>query len=213
MIHRDEWLWETDFLMSFSGALCALTHTRSLTHQVKLKQKRAQSSSSDKTVKQSEFYWADLGDFNTSSINWPSISYVCDHSVDFYFTFFSHTQSFAKTCACHYRALQVETVCFDIPFCRQTKSCLFLFPLHKCFPLWHVVFICWTKDSVNLWVICLSCSARVMFFMPGSGNFFECVTEGYYNYPFSISTVDMFIVLNVHLPISLLFCIMEISSI
>lgn len=81
----------------------------------------------------------------------------------------------------------------------------------KCFPLWHVVFICWTQESVSL--ICLSCSARVMFFKPGSGNFFFCVIEGYDNYPFSISTVDMFIVLNVHLPVPLLFWIMEIFSI
>lgn len=42
----------------------------------------------------------------------------------------------------------------------------------------------------------LLCQSDV--FMLGSGNFFECVTEGYDNYPFSISTVDMFIVLNVH---------------
>lgn len=62
-------------------------------------------------------------------------------------------------------------------------------------------------------VICLSCPARVRFSMSGSGNFFQCVIEGYDNYPFSISTVDMFIILNVHLPVSLLVCIMEIFSI
>lgn len=92
----------------------------------------------------------------------------------------------------------METVCFDIPFCRQTKSCLFLFPLHKCFPLWHVVFICWSKDSVNLLSYLLKPLCQSNVFMLGSGNFFECVTEGYDNYPFSISTVEMFIVLNVH---------------
>lgn len=91
--------------------------------------------------------------------------------------------------------------------------CFFLFPLHKCFPLWHVVFICWTQESLSLRVICLSRPARVMFFKPGSGNLFQCVIQGYDIYPFSISTVGMFIILNVHLPVSLLFCIMEIISV
>lgn len=135
---------------------------------------------------------------------------VCDRSVDFYFTFSLKPEAL-------WRCVRVITEPCKWKLCALifplTKSCLFLFPLHKCFPLWHVVFICWTQESVNLWVICLSCSASVMFFKPGSGNFFQCVTEGYDNYSFSISTVDMFIVLNVHLPISLLFCIMEIFSI
>lgn len=64
--------------------------------------------------------------------------------------------------------------------------CFFLFPLHKCFPLWHVVFICWTQESLSLRVICLSRPARVMFFKPGSGNLFQCVIQGYDIYPFSI---------------------------
>lgn len=116
-------------------------------------------------------------------------------------------------CACHYRALQVETVCFDIPCCRQTESCFPLFPLRQYFPLWHVVFICWTKESLKLWAICLSRTARVMFLMPGSGNVFQCVIKSFDNYPLSISTEDMFIVLNDLLPVSLLFCILEIFSI
>lgn len=199
--------------------LCALTHP--LTHsrsKIKMKHKGITEKQLRWKVNGNkrggeDFSGAGLEDFNTSSINWPSISNVCDQSVALLLKVCSHRRGFVRMCACHYRALQVETVCFDIPCCRQTESCFPLFPLRQYFPLWHVVFICWTKESLKLWAICLSRTARVMFLMPGSGNVFQCVIKSFDNYPLSISTEDMFIVLNDLLPVSLLFCILEIFSI
>lgn len=162
------------------------------------------------------FIEADLEDFSPSSINWPSISSVyvcvCVRSVDFYFSFSLVPEALWGRVRIITGPCKWKLCALIFPLAGRLESCLFLFPVHKCFPLWHVVFIYWTQESVCLQVIFLSCSARVMFFKPGSGNFFQCVTQGYDNYPFSISTVDVFIVLNVHLPVSLLFRIMEMFS-
>lgn len=121
---------------------------------------------------------------------------------------------FVKTCACHYRALQVETVCSDIPSCRHIEVFAFFFSLctnvFQCTMLSS--FAGQRNQSIFSYLLKLLCQSNV-FFMPGSGNFFQCVIEGYDNHPFSVLTVDMFIILNVHLPISLLVCIMEIFSI
>lgn len=68
------------------------------------------------------------------------------------------------------------------------------------------------NQSIFSYLLKLLCQSNV-FFMPGSGNFSQCVIEGYDNHPFSVLTVDMFIILNVHLPISLLVYIMEIFSV
>lgn len=67
---------------------------------------------------------------------------------------------------------------------------------------------CWTKESVNLLVICLSCCARVLFLCLVQGTLVS-VSQGYDNYPFSISTVDMFIMCSVHLPTPRLFDITQ----
>lgn len=130
---------------------------------------------------------------------------LCDGLVGFYLPFRLLPEALWKsmhviTGLCKWK------LCALIFLLVRKPSLAFPFPLYKSFPLWHVVFICWTEESVRHQIICLSCSAKVMFFMPELGNFFQCVIEAYDNYPFSISTVDMFIVLNVHLSILLLFC-------
>lgn len=43
----------------------------------------------------------------------------------------------------------------------------------KVFPLWHVVFICCSQESVSLHIICLSCSSSVMLLCLGEGTFFN----------------------------------------
>lgn len=128
-----------DFVKSFSGMLCALTHP--LTHsrsKIKMKhkgitEKQLRWRVNGKKRRGKDFSGASLEDFNTSSINWPSISNVCDQSVALLLKVCSHRRGFVRMCACHYRALQVETVCFDIPCCKQTESCFPLFPLRQCF--------------------------------------------------------------------------------
>lgn len=81
-----------------------------------------------------------------------------------------------KTCACHYGALRVETVSFDIPFCRQTQSCLFLFPCAQVFSIVaccvHLLDLRISQSPGDL--LKLLCQSPV--FVPGSGNFGEHVT-------------------------------------
>lgn len=209
MIHRNEWHWETDFLKELSP-MCHHPPTHSLTHsltysngEIKIKQivelnERARESFTEPTWKISIQVLSTDHLFPMCVIAQWIFTSLIPEALWGRGLCMSLQGPANGNCVLWYSLLQAD---------------LFLFPLHNCFPLWHVVFICWTQESVNLGVICLSCSARVMFFKPGSGNFFQCVIEGYDNYPFSISTVDMFIVLNVHLLISLLFCIMEIFSI
>lgn len=135
-----------------------------------------------KRVNQSELYWAEPGDFNTK-FHQMSVSFhhVCERVIA-QWVFTSPTWGSVHTCTVHVITgdLRVETLRFDI------LSCFLFFFLNKCFPLWHVVFI--SPDSVNLWVVCLICSARVMFSKAMSGNFFQCVIEGDDNHRFSIST-------------------------
>ncbi len=69
----------------------------------------------------------------------------------------------------------MENVCFDIPSRRKTQVFPFSVPVAQMFS----IVACWTQESVSLRVICLSCYARIMFFKPGSGNFFQCVIEGF----------------------------------
>lgn len=67
------------------------------------------------------FIEADLKDFHQLTIYFQ---YACDHSMDFLLHVFSHhTSGFVKTCACHYRALRVETVRFDIPLLVFASFC------------------------------------------------------------------------------------------
>lgn len=63
----------------------------------------------------------------------------------------------------------------------------------------------------SCYLLKLLCQSNVI--MPGWGNFFQCVIEVYGNCPFSISTVDVFILLDVRMSFSLLFCIREISPV
>ncbi len=212
MIHTNEWLWETDFLNELLRyTLCPHPLTYLLQKWNSNKTEKDDRAAAE--IKERSREKASLRQIWKISIQVPSTDHlfpmcVCDRSVDLHFTLAFIPEALWRLVHAITGLCKWKLCALIFPLAGKPKSCLFLFPLHKCFPLWHVVFICWTQESVSLWVICLSSSASVIFFKPGSGNFFQCVIEGYDNYPFSISTVDMFIVLNVHLPTSLLFCIM-----
>lgn len=191
MIHWNERLWKADFW-------------KSLTHSVTDSKSDIQIKTDHKAKwlnQNKASLLAILEDFHQLAIYFPIC--VCDRSVTLRSL---STSGSVQTWACRRRASGNWALIFPL----AGKVFPRFVPSAQMFPLWHVVFICWTPESVSVSVLFLSRSARVMFSKPGSGNFFQCVIEGYDKCPFSISTVDMFIAVNGHLPISLLFCIMEI---
>ena len=72
------------------------------------------------------------------------------------------TQGLVKTAACLYMApASGNMVCLSFPLFRQIWSCLL--PLLKPFP--HVVFICYSEQSLPVFWVCLltlACQSKIM---------------------------------------------------
>lgn len=188
MIHRNKWLWETWLLNELlQYTLCAHPLTE-------LNTPKQRSISGLKEWSREGFTEGDLADLLSCN------------------KFHRSTMYFQRVCD--------QRVCVITRPC-EWKLCALISPLAgktKSFPFQMFFFHCGMlssftgpkNQSVCLWVVIfLSSSASVVFFKPGSGNFFSVSSRGYDNHPVSISTADLFVVRSDHL----LFCIMEIFSI